>query len=346
MKKNKGFSLIELILVLGISSLAFIGFIKMEQKKAEINRASIAGEQIREVGEALEVYIARNYATIVGAIPDGTTSANLPITVLTGTTFGAFPGTGVLPAGYINKNIIGGAYDIRIRNESGTLIGMVITTNPVTNNDGTANVRYDLAGAAMKKAGAKSAVAFFFNNQVSGFDGAWTLTQTQFPSILAAGQLAYRAQSLNAATFDNVYLRLDGANQMGGNLNMGNFSVNNVTDINFNGWLNGNNVLVNTIKSGSINNTGNITNAGNINNTGLVSTAKVQINDTVTVDTACPVIGQVAKDINGQVMSCQTGGLWLGSGVNIKLNDNLYGPIGSIAAYNGTDGSGIVYHNF
>lgn len=266
-QKSKGFTLIELILVLGISSLAFIGLVQFERKKAEIANGEIAGEQIREVGEALESYINRNAAALTANIPVNTTSANLPLTILQNTAFGAFPGTAILPATYVNRNLIGGAYQIRIRNDNNNLIGLVTTTNPIATSG---VVRYDLAGAAMKKAGPKSAVAFLVNNQISGYDGAWTLAAAQYPSITTAGQLAYRSQAINSPTYDNVYLRLDGAFPMRGNLNMGNFNINNVTDINVNGFVNTNAILTNTINSGTINNAGNITNAGNIVNTGLI----------------------------------------------------------------------------
>jgi hypothetical protein len=59
-------------------------------------------------------------------------------------------------------------------------------------------------------------------------------------------------------TYDDIYLRLDGAYPMRGDLNMGNYSIDNATDINFNGWLNGNNALLNNLKSGYISNSGNI----------------------------------------------------------------------------------------
>jgi len=58
-KKEEGFSLIELILVLGLSGLAFISLVQWEMKKSEIVRAEVGGEQLAEVGKALTAYIAR-----------------------------------------------------------------------------------------------------------------------------------------------------------------------------------------------------------------------------------------------------------------------------------------------
>lgn len=267
LKKQKGFSLIELILVLGISSLAFTGFLQVERKKAETARGEIAGSQIKEVGDALEIYIQRNAGALTTAIPANTTSAALPFTILQGTAFGLFPGTAILPATYVNRNIIGGAYALRIRNDNGNLIGLVTTTQPIAD---LAGVRYDLAGAAMNKAGPKAGVAFLVNNTVNGVDGSWTLASAQYPNITTAGQLAYRAQALNGTTFDNVYLRLDGAFPMRGDLNMGNFDINNVTDLNSNGFINANNINAVLINSGTINNAGNITNLGQIDSTGRI----------------------------------------------------------------------------
>lgn len=292
LKKQKGFSLIELILVLGISSLAFIGFLQIERKRAETARGEIAGLQIKEVGDALETYIQRNAGALTIAIPVNTTSVDLPFTILQGTAFGAFPGTNILPSTYVNRNIIGGPYSLRIRNDNGNLIGLAITTQPI---DDLAGVRYDLAGAAMNKAGPKAGVAFLVNNVVSGVDGSWTLAAAQYPNITTAGQLAYRAQGLNSTTFDNVYLRLDGAFPMRGDLNMGNFDINNVTDLNSNGFINANNINAVLINSGTINNAGNITNLGQIDSTGrIIGRTSVEtnfINRTNALGTRDVVIG-------------------------------------------------------
>lgn len=58
---NRGFSLIELILVLGVGFIA--SFIKFQDMRNEQNliKASAAGEQIQRVGFAVNNYISLRY---------------------------------------------------------------------------------------------------------------------------------------------------------------------------------------------------------------------------------------------------------------------------------------------
>ena len=92
------------------------------------------------------------------------------------------------------------------------------------------------------------------------------MTNADFGAINQLGLFGYRVSY--QGTYDDIYLRLDGSYPMRGNLNMGNYNINNATDINFNGWLNGNNALLNNLKTGYISNSGNIqTNTMTVTNT-------------------------------------------------------------------------------
>ena len=103
-------------------------------------------------------------------------------------------------------------------------------------------------------------------NALTGLGAGWTLTNADFGAINQLGLFGYRVSY--QGTYDDIYLRLDGSYPMRGNLNMGNYNINNATDINFNGWLNGNNALLNNLKTGYISNSGNIqTNTMTVTNT-------------------------------------------------------------------------------
>jgi prepilin-type N-terminal cleavage/methylation domain-containing protein len=60
-KRKPGFSLIEVTLVLGIA--AIIRFLTFSQflKKTEIDRAGMAGAQIKLTGDATNAYISNHY---------------------------------------------------------------------------------------------------------------------------------------------------------------------------------------------------------------------------------------------------------------------------------------------
>lgn len=264
-KRNKGFTLLELILVLGIGSLALIGFVQMEQKRQETLAAENSGGQINEVGQALGQYINMNNSYLQTAVPLNTTSAAIPLSVMqssTGTTtIGgvAVPNRLLLPTTYLNRLVFPTVspvtYSIYLRNNAGTIVGLILTNGGIV--DKTGATRYDWAGTAMKKAGSNAGIAFGLATQISGLNGVWTLTNAQFPAINTLGQFGYRVAY--QGTYDSTYLRLDGMYPMNGNLNMGNYNIKNATDISYTGWLYGNNGVMNNLLTGTITNAGNIT---------------------------------------------------------------------------------------
>jgi prepilin-type N-terminal cleavage/methylation domain-containing protein len=268
-KSQQGFSLIELILVLGLSSLAFISLVQWEVKKSEIARAEIAGEQFAEVGKALSAYIAKEQLNLATNIAVGTT-ATMDIEVLKGTNSGAFIGHQYLPTNFSAVNIFGTAYQIEVgRTATGRIEGVVLSVDPICEKgtslacpDPTNPIKYDWIGAAMRKMGAQSGMVRDNGvgvNVLYGFNAGWNVASTDFPTVITApGQIGFRVSSTDTSLYDAQYLRLDGTSTMLGNLNMGNYSIENATNISYNGWLQGYGVLANTIRSGSINNTGDI----------------------------------------------------------------------------------------
>lgn len=265
--KHKGFTLIEMLLVLALSALAMISLLEYQLQQSKLRIAENVGEQFSTVGNALASYLAKEQVVLATNIPSGST-ATIPITVLEGSSFGSFPGQNFLPSTFSNTNAFNSNYVIQVYNNGGALSGLVVSSLPVLDTDGT-TIKYDWLGAAMKKMGSNSGMTFNSNTTFSGFDGAFSLPNTEFPAIHAAGQLGYYVNTTASNIYDSVYLRLDGTNQMEGNLNVGNYNINNATNINYSGWANGYGLLVNTIQSGTINN------SGTINTKDLVATNNV-----------------------------------------------------------------------
>lgn len=260
-KKNKGFTLIELILVLGIGSLAFMGFIQMEQKRQEMLSAENAGGQLYEVGQAVGQYINLNNSALQTAVPNGTT-VTLPLGALQSNTGTALAGVNnrlLLPVAYTNNlvfpTVTPVTFTIFLRNNAGTITGLVISNTAIIDKSGA--TRYDWTGTAMKKAGSNGGVIFGLATQMNGLNGSWSLPQADFAQINTLGKIGYRVAY--QGTYDSTYLRLDGMFPMTGNLNMGNYNIRNATDISYTGWLYGNNGVMNNLLTGTITNAGNIT---------------------------------------------------------------------------------------
>lgn len=251
--------------MLGIGTLAFMGFLQMEQKRQENLSAENAGGQLYEVGQALAQYINMNNSSLLSAIAASSPPVLVPLSVMqsaTGTTnIGsvAIPNKLLLPTAYVNRlgfpTVQPVTYSIFLKNNAGTITGLIITNTGI--QDKTGATRYDWAGTAMKKAGGNAGINFGVATNLSGLNGVWTLTNTDYPAIGTLGQLGYRVAY--QGTYDSTYLRLDGMYPMNGNLNMGNYNIKNATDISYTGWLYGNNAVMNNLLTGTITNAGNIT---------------------------------------------------------------------------------------
>lgn len=265
--KDKGFSLIELLLVLGVISISMVGIISYLGKQAEQTRAKNAGEQFAEIGRALGNYITREASVLNSCLTPGGTPISIPLSVLTNTTGTTAVGgctlnnRQLLPPTTSATSIFNTGYNLLIRkNNSSNISGLVLSSTPVRDAGAAAAIgpRYDWLGVAMQSAGPQSGMTFQATgaNSLRGLGGGWALSNADFPQINSLGLFGYRVSY--QGNNDDIYLRLDGAYPMRGNLNMGNYNINNATDINFNGWLNGNNALLNNLKTGYISNAGSI----------------------------------------------------------------------------------------
>lgn len=258
MKIKKGFSLLELTLVLGVGTMvAFMKFQDMRNEQEAIVARSV-GQQMKQMGEAVNKYISIRYdklATLSNAAGNGTDPG--PRTCTTSgcdITYQTLINEGLLPSSYTGINAAKSSYKIFLK-RSGTSPNYVINGLVTTSSSWTENgaIRYDLIGKAIQEAGIDSGVTKTATT-VSGYNGQWTETATNFPIITTAGQFAYRT-GYDAALY-SVYLRRDGTLPMTGDLNLDGHNINNVA---------------------ALNATGNITTTGNvfgkdINASGLLAT--------------------------------------------------------------------------
>ena len=232
-KVKKGFSLLELILVLGVGTMvAFMKFQDMKNDQEQI-LASAVGQQINQIGQAANGYINIRYdklSTLVNAAGNGTDPG--PRTC-TGTvceiTYQTLVNEGLLPSTFTGINAFRSSYKIQFK-RSGSAPNYIINGLITTNSAWTENsyIRYDLLGKAMLAAGIDSGMTKTATT-ANGYNGQWTETSSNFTNISSSGQLVFRV-GYNSALY-SVYLRRDGTLPMTGNLNMGNNDIYNAKDI-------------------------------------------------------------------------------------------------------------------
>ncbi|HCU1188148.1 TPA: shufflon system plasmid conjugative transfer pilus tip adhesin PilV, partial [Klebsiella pneumoniae] len=258
----KGFSLLELTLVLGVGTIvAFMKFQDMKNEQESI-LASAVGQQMKQIGEAVNGYINIRYdklSTLSNAAGTGTDPG--PRTCsgsVCEITYQTLINEGLLPSTYTGTNANKSSYKIILKRDGTTpnyVINGLITTSTAWIEGG--KTRYDLLGNAMQTAGIDSGMTKT-TSIASGHSGQWTETSANFNNITSTGQLAFRV-GFNSALY-SVYLRRDGTLPMTGDLNLDGHNINNVAALN----ATGNITTTGDLQARNIKATGKIDADGNI----------------------------------------------------------------------------------
>lgn len=237
MKIKKGFSLLELTLVLGVGTMvAFMKFQDMKNEQESI-LASAVGQQMKQIGEAVNGYINIRYdklSTLSNAAGTGTDPG--PRTCsgsVCEITYQTLINEGLLPSTYTGTNANKSSYKIILKRDGTSpnyVINGLITTSTAWIEGG--KTRYDLLGKAMQTAGIDSGMTRTTSNAF-GYSGQWSETSANFNNITSTGQLAFRV-GYNSALY-SVYLRRDGTLPMTGDLNLDGHNINNIANINATG---------------------------------------------------------------------------------------------------------------
>jgi len=232
-KNKKGFSLLELILVLGIASA--VSFMKFQDLKQEQDNllAKVAGEQIKQVGEAVNSYISIRYdklSTLTSSAQTGTDPGPRTCSATScEITYQTLINEGLLPVKFTGLNANRAGYKIILKRSGAApnyIVNGLVATSAAWNEGGS--IRYDLLGKAMQAAGVDSGMTKTATT-VSGYNGQWTEQAADYGNITAAGLLSYRV-GYDSSMY-SVYLRRDGTLPMTGDLNMGGKSINNAANI-------------------------------------------------------------------------------------------------------------------
>ena len=231
---KKAFSLVELVLVLGVGTMA--SFIKFQDMKNEqdLMKASAAGEQIQRIGYAVNNYIALRYDKLSTLTSSSSQSSDPGPRTCSGNTcvisVQTLKNEGILPNSYVDNNSFRSPYSIVIKRTGSSpnyILDALITTSAAWIESGN-NPRYDLLGFAMQKAGVDSGMTKS-NTKADGYNGNWSELSSSFSNITKPGQLVFRA-GYNASLY-SAFLRRDGTLPMTGNLNMGGQNIDNAKNI-------------------------------------------------------------------------------------------------------------------
>ena len=210
--KVRGFTLFEIALVLIIATAAALFAINALQREEQRKVATVVGEQIRTVADAVNAYIVNNYPALTAAPATDVTLAQLRAQSL-------------LPTTFSDTNVQGSAYVIRLLRRgtapNWNIEGLVLAAQPVT--DGVAP-SLSLSGFSLSAIGADGGMSYD-GATLSGMNGAWAAVQADYPGINQAGQVGARV-GYGTSQFTQ-FLRRDGSLPMTGALNMGGQAISN-----------------------------------------------------------------------------------------------------------------------
>lgn len=252
--RARGFTLLELILVIAIIAAGAIATAEQIVAEAEEAHADLVADNLKTIGNAVASYVSKNSSALGAAAYTNVTTAQL---VTSGDLSSSFTGTPPW----------GGTFNIRIKRETASapfLFTALVYTSTAWTKDG--KTRLDLAGAASRKMGSAGGMTYDATGP-RGTAASWSAPSATFVPAAAyaasGGQVFYNASEAILA-LDGIYLRRDGGNNMLAALDMNGNGVANATTVNATGLVQG----------------GTLTSTGNINlpaNGTLVSAGRMHI---------------------------------------------------------------------
>ncbi|ABM96843.1 prepilin-type N-terminal cleavage/methylation domain-containing protein [Methylibium petroleiphilum] len=324
---QRGFTIIELLVVLSIMAMAAIVGAQRLLEKFKESQADLAADDISVVGKAVAAYIPANVAT-------------LSLNPTTDITIATLQAGAMLPANYSSGNPWGAGYSIRVKRLGAAPGPYQYEALVITNSRwriGTVD-QIALLGRAVRRIGGPGGLTYDATGAV-GNGGAWTALVVDYPNANQAGRLAYFV-SQATTPFDSIYLRLDGGNAMTGNLNMNSNGIVAATSVNASGTAMPWQVSAAGGFTGTTATATGVVNAGSVTTTGAM-TAGTTVTATGNITSSADVRGATLTSDSDIAMG--PGGTVSSSGaINIQPNGAL-----TLSASGGTTvaGSGALTVN-
>ena len=327
MKNNKarnGFTLIEILLVIGI--IIIMSMIKIQNINEEIEdaQAKMLAGQIQTVSEATNAFLVLKYNELSNLSSPGVscnTGANTCNITLQNLNDNA-----LLPPNFSSNTIFGNPYEIQLK-RTGTapnyMISGLVLTKGNKNTENTPSLVF--LGKVLHNIGRDGGLNKN-TGKIIGTSNGWSADSSLFPVLSGkTGYIGSAVGTLSGAYY--VYLRRDGSLPMTGDLNMDGHNIINVNNLNATGALtttgniSGKDINVsgsltvsgNTTLNGllQVNNnitaSGNITSLDNITSQKVVSGQYLQPTSIAKAGSACPYVGYISKDSSGTILSCKNG---------------------------------------
>ncbi|UWC50062.1 hypothetical protein [Klebsiella aerogenes] len=333
MKKIKcnGFTLIEILLVIGVIMIMSIIKIRDINEETENLQSKMLASQIKTVADATNAFLVLKYSELSTLSVSGCNSSNQTCSI----TLQQLNDEDLLPPNFATTTILGQPYQIQLKRTGNApnymISGIVLTKGTKANNATPSRV---FMGKVLKEIGREGGLNKDKGN-ITGTAGGWSADSNLFPILSEkVNYIGSAVGSLSGAYY--VYLRRDGTLPMTGDLNMDGHNIYNVKNLTATGAL----TTTGDISGKDINATGNISVSGAANVNTLESTGRatvgefIQLNGQATVGATCSPNGLQGRTSAGEHVSC-INGVWS----KLSLTGSLY----SVRFDATTAGSGDVF---
>lgn len=246
-KKQLGFTLVELLLVLGVIMGLSILELRKIRAESDYERAKAAGRQFAQVYTAFDKYLnlrrggLQRMDDAAAADPNcNFVGGNVCEVDLTA----AFNDNKIMPPNWtddfpilktrLRAYVFRDSQGATVTNpDEYNLEGIIFAQDPWDTGWGSGGARRDLINAAAKAAGSFAGRSVATNaaepRSAVGIYGGWSVPGGRYPAGLAADQLVGIAQVQSSIL--NQFVRLDGSLPMTGSLDMGDYRINNASDM-------------------------------------------------------------------------------------------------------------------
>lgn len=265
MKKIKcnGFTLIEILLVIGVIMIMSIIKIRDINEETENLQSKMLASQIKTVADATNAFLVLKYSELSTLSVSGCNSSNQTCSI----TLQQLNDEDLLPPNFATTTILGQPYQIQLKRTGNApnymISGIVLTKGTKANNATPSRV---FMGKVLKEIGREGGLNKDKGN-ITGTAGGWSADSNLFPILSEkVNYIGSAVGSLSGAYY--VYLRRDGTLPMTGDLNMDGHNIYNVKNLTATGAL----TTTGDISGKDINATGNISVSGAANVTGNIST--------------------------------------------------------------------------
>lgn len=259
--KKSGFTLIEILLVIGVIMLmTFIKIRDINEETENLQSKMLAG-QIQTVAEATNAFLVLKYSELSALSVSGCDSSNQTCSI----TLQQLNDEALLPPNFSTTTILGQPYQIQLKrtgNAPNYMVSGLVLTKGTKTTDATPSLVF--MGKVLREIGRDGGLNKNKGN-IIGTSGGWSADSTLFPILSdKVNYVGSAVGTLSGAYY--VYLRRDGTLPMTGDLNMDGHNIKNVNNLNATGDLTttGNISGKDINASGVIKSGGNITAGGNV----------------------------------------------------------------------------------